>query len=65
MKNYFSLLFLFFITPFSFSQNCNCDSTFTWLKETFENNDAGFQYAIDQKGIATYLTKIKDISVFP
>lgn len=69
MKNYFLPIFLFSVIPFSFSQNCNCDSTFRWLKETFENNDAGFQYAVDQKGrtdyqyhTEKYFTKIKDIT---
>jgi hypothetical protein len=47
------LLFLFF-TSTIIAQDCNCESTFLWLKETFEKNDAGFQYAIDNKGIENY-----------
>jgi hypothetical protein len=33
----------------SFAQKCNCADNYRWLKETIEKNDAGFQYAIEQK----------------
>ncbi len=33
---------------------CDCLKNWHWLKETFENNDAGFQWAIDRKGMETY-----------
>lgn len=36
------------------AQDCNCNENYNWLKETFEKNDAGFQYAIDQKGQEKY-----------
>ena len=52
--------FLFFITiavvlayP-SKGQTCACESNFEWVKKTFEENDAGFQYIIDKKGQAAY-----------
>lgn len=32
----------------------NCASEFSWLKKTFEENDAGFSYVIDSKGEASY-----------
>ena len=35
-------------------QTCTCESNFEWLKKTFEENDAGFQYIIDKKGQAAY-----------
>ena len=35
-------------------QSCECESKFEWVKKTFEENDAGFQYVIDKKGQATY-----------
>jgi len=35
-------------------QKCNCEESFKWVKETFEKNDAGFEYAIQQKGKAVY-----------
>ncbi len=54
MKKGILLLAILLATNFSYSQNCNCPATFTWLKETVENNDAGFQYVIDQKGEAAY-----------
>jgi hypothetical protein len=38
----------------SFGQNCNCESDFLWVKKPFEENDAGFQYVIDKKGIKEY-----------
>ncbi|MBB6330214.1 hypothetical protein HNP24_001164 [Chryseobacterium sediminis] len=62
-------LFLIFISSssFSFAQNCNCESNFQWVKKTFEENDAGYQYVIDKKGISAYqahnndfLNKIKN-----
>jgi hypothetical protein len=36
------------------AQSCNCESNFEWVKKTFEQNDAGFQYVLDQKGQAAY-----------
>jgi hypothetical protein len=66
--------FLSFITVVVFlscsanGQNCTCESNFEWLKKTFEENDAGFQYIIDKKGQAAYnihnqmmLEKIKTV----
>jgi hypothetical protein len=35
-------------------QTCTCESNFEWVKKTFEENDAGFQYIIDKKGQAAY-----------
>jgi len=35
-------------------QTCTCESNFEWVKKTFENNDAGFQYIINKKGEAAY-----------
>ncbi len=48
------LIILLFTTTFSFAQDCNCKTTYEWVKETFEKNDAGFQYIIDKKGEASY-----------
>jgi len=51
------------------AQTCDCSETFKWVKETFEKNDAGFDYAIQQKGIdmyekhnAVFLAKVKTIT---
>ncbi|MES2827625.1 MAG: S41 family peptidase [Bacteroidota bacterium] len=38
----------------SFSQSCNCDAAFKWATKAFEQNDAGYQYIIDQKGRESY-----------
>lgn len=42
-------------------QNCHCEENFKWVKQTFEKNDAGFQYVIDQKGIFAYQTHNESI----
>lgn len=66
-KLIFTLLFL---SPMSlFSQNCDCKSNFNWVKNTFENNDAGFSYALESKSIEAYdqhnqlyFQKVKEIT---
>ncbi|MHA7831681.1 MAG: S41 family peptidase [Flagellimonas sp.] len=37
-----------------FSQNCDCETDFNWVKSTFEKNDAGFTYALKNKGKSEY-----------
>lgn len=37
-----------------FGQDCDCTSNFEWVKQTFEENDAGFSYAIESKGEQAY-----------
>ena len=53
-------------------EKCNCEENFNWLKETFEKNDAGFLYALEQKGRVAYqehnasiLEKIKKAGTRP
>lgn len=57
MKVTLSVLFVFLVslvsTP-SAAQDCDCEANFQWVKKTFEENDAGFQYIIDAKGEAAY-----------
>ncbi len=36
------------------AQECTCESNFLWVKKTFEENDAGFEYALEQKGKEAY-----------
>lgn len=48
------LLILVTSSAWSFAQNCNCESNYQWVKKTFEENDAGFQYIIEKKGTAAY-----------
>ena len=55
MKKIFCLLNLLILLPnFLLAQNCNCKTNFEWVKKTFEENDAGFQYVIDSKGLNAY-----------
>lgn len=50
-----TLILLFIgISTFTYAQNCNCETNFDWVKKTFEENDAGFQYIIDKKGTDSY-----------
>ena len=65
-------IFIILVSLFSisaFAQNCHCDSVYYWTKQTFEQNDAGFQYIIDKKGEQAYkihneliLQKVKTIN---
>lgn len=57
------------LVNFTFSQNCDCKANFDWVKKTFEENDAGFNYALKLKGEQAYanhnsviLEKVKTIS---
>lgn len=47
-------LFIFFAAFGATAQDCPCSENFSWAKKTFEENDAGFQYVIDQKGKEAY-----------
>lgn len=54
------ILHFLVLLPLSvFSQDCSCEDNFEWLKKTFEENDAGFQYVIDVKGEGAY-TQLND-----
>ncbi|MEM7367788.1 MAG: S41 family peptidase [Bacteroidota bacterium] len=53
MKTIFILFFLS-IPFFTYPQSCDCESNFQWLQKTFEDNDAGFSYAVDNKGKQAY-----------
>jgi len=46
---------IIFVSSITYAQNCDCSSNLKWLIETFEKNDAGFQYVIDKKGEKAYL----------
>ncbi|MEO3403117.1 S41 family peptidase [Mucilaginibacter sp. CAU 1740] len=50
----FALTGLMSVTAAYAQTKCNCAANFKWVKETFEKNDAGFAYAIQQKGQAAY-----------
>lgn len=49
------LLIIIFILPrLAFSQDCNCESAYNWVKKTIEENDAGFSYVVDSKDQKAY-----------
>ena len=67
MKQFFIyILVAFFLTscvakksgnsnlPLKEFEPCDCIANWRWLKETFEKNDAGFQWAIEKKGLESY-----------
>ncbi|MGN7823474.1 S41 family peptidase [Chitinophaga sp. 22536] len=58
-----SFILLLLLSPiFLLAQkDCHCEANFKWVKETFEKNDAGFEYALQQKGMAAYQQHNKDI----
>jgi Peptidase family S41 len=67
MRIIFTALLLVFALSLP-AQNCNCEKNFEWVKKTFEENDAGFSYAIANKGKPPYdnhnrifLQKVKNI----
>lgn len=54
-KTYLSAILLTFFTQLNLqAQTCNCKSNFEWVKTTFEQNDAGFDYVVQLKGLAEY-----------
>lgn len=50
------LIALCLVSKFSYSQTCNCEQNFNWVKKTFEENDAGYQTIIELKGKPAYAT---------
>ncbi len=64
-----TILILLFLPLMTIGQECNCESNFNWVKTTFEENDAGFSYALETKGKAAYdslnadfLKRVKSVS---
>ncbi len=54
MKKIIILIVFIQLSYNGFSQTCDCSSNLKWITETFEKNDAGFQYVIDIKGENSY-----------
>lgn len=68
MKKLYLFLAVLFVANSVNAQNCNCETSFLWMKKTFEENDAGFQYILSKKGKdlyelhnKSYLEKIKNL----
>ena len=53
MRFLFIIITVALVYPIN-GQTCNCESNFAWVKKTFEENDAGFQYIIDKKVQSAY-----------
>ncbi|HRO76232.1 MAG TPA: S41 family peptidase [Crocinitomicaceae bacterium] len=60
MKNAL-LISVLLTTALVFGQTCDCKKNFEWVKQTFEENDAGFSYALQQKGTHVYEIHTKQI----
>ncbi|MGN0002733.1 MAG: S41 family peptidase [Sphingobacterium composti] len=59
MKRIATIILTIILLNFNFetrAQNCDCLKNFEWVKKTFEENDAGFEYAVSRKGIPAYQT---------
>ncbi len=54
IKRTLNLVLFFFAFAPVFAQNCDCKANYAWVKKTFEENDAGFSYALEQKGKQAY-----------
>lgn len=70
MKKYIIIGILLCTVSVVKAQNCDCESNFDWVKKTFEENDAGFEYYIEKKGKQAYqehngriLTKVKSAKI--
>ena len=54
MKKLKLILLLIVVCQFAICQQSNYTNLFEWMVKTFEENDAGFHYYIEQKGIDNY-----------
>jgi len=59
IKNLLVCLFLFLLLIFPTDDlmadsRCDCKAELTWVKNTFEKNDAGFEYILEEKGQRAY-----------
>ncbi|ETK10606.1 hypothetical protein T231_04000 [Tannerella sp. oral taxon BU063 isolate Cell 6/7/9] len=50
------LITICLVSNSSYGQTCNCEQNFSWVKKTFEENDAGYQDIIALKGKQAYTT---------
>lgn len=49
------ILLLLTLLPIGiYGQDCDCESNYKWLRRTFEENDAGFDHALKDKGVRAY-----------
>lgn len=63
MKNIALLLITLLVFNNLSAQKCNCESNFEWVKKTLEENDAGFEYVLEKKGMQAYKKHNEQIAV--
>lgn len=51
---YLFFCFILFSYPILRAQSCDCLGNYQWVKETFEQNDAGFSHILEKKGKSAY-----------
>jgi len=61
MKNILLLLITLLGSNVVSAQGCSCESNFEWVKKTFEENDAGFEYVLEKKGEQAYKVHTEQI----
>lgn len=54
MKSNFLVPLFVLIVAGAHAQQCNCKTSFEWVKKTFEENDAGYAHILKQKGQEAY-----------
>jgi hypothetical protein len=69
MKKGLIILFYLLQSIGGISQDCTCEMTFDWMKTTFEENDAGYDYALSRHSLLEieqhnnqFLEKIRTIN---
>lgn len=69
MKYTFLLPLLLLFAAGAHAQQCNCKTSYEWVKKTFEENDAGYAHILQSKGKEAYalhnrltLDKVKKIT---
>lgn len=60
-KLYVTFTLILFAVTVTVAQTCDCKANYEWVKKTFEENDAGFQYALKVKGEQAYADHNKRI----
>jgi hypothetical protein len=56
------LIPILLLSAILYAQDCDCQKNYEWLKNTIEQNDAGFEYALQEKGTEFYEEHNKRIS---
>ncbi|RFM31126.1 S41 family peptidase [Chitinophaga silvisoli] len=54
MKSIFLVPLFVLIAAGAYAQQCNCKTSFEWVRKTFEENDAGYAHILKQKGQDAY-----------